>query len=159
MRTTESITSLRIPLFQRDEAILSFDEIALLHFIPLAMTLGLLLSSVVSFAQGTVTVNADKNFEILLDHYKKQNEAKASIPGYRIHIMSSPNRTEINNLKAKLYTSFPDIKPYMSYHAPNFKLRAGNYFYKLDAYRDLQKLMPQFPGCFIVNEELKTNEL
>jgi hypothetical protein len=117
------------------------------------------LSYIVSFAQGTVTVNAEKNFEILLNNYQKQNEAKASIPGYRIHVMSNSNRTEINNLKAKLYTSFPDIKPYMSYHAPNFKLRVGNYFYKIDAYRDLQKLLPVFPGCFIVNEELKTNEL
>jgi hypothetical protein len=46
----------------------------------------------------------------------------------------------------------------MSYHAPNFKLRVGNYFYKIDAYRDLQLLTTGFPGTFIVNEELKWNE-
>jgi hypothetical protein len=118
-----------------------------------------LMSPYATLAQGMVTVKADKNFEILLAQYKKQNEIKASIPGYRIHVMSSTSRSEINNLKAKLYTSFPDIKPYISYQAPNFKLRAGNYFYKIDAYRDLQRLLPHFPGSFIVNEELKISEL
>jgi hypothetical protein len=117
------------------------------------------LSSFGSLAQGTVTVNAPAEFETLLSGFKKKYEENNAIPGYRIHIMSSANRGEINNLKAKLYTSFPEISPNILYQAPNFKLRAGNYFYKIDAYRDLQRLTPVFPGSFIVTEELKTNEL
>jgi hypothetical protein len=110
-------------------------------------------------AQGTVTVNAPENFEVLLANYKKQQEIKASIPGYRIHIVSNRDREEVNKLKAKIYSEFPDMKPFVSYHSPNFKLRVGNYFYKIDAFRDLQKISTSFPGTFIVNEELKWNEL
>ncbi len=111
-----------------------------------------------AYAQGTVSVNAPENFEVLLANYKKQQEIKASIPGYRIHIISNRDREEVNKLKAKIYSEFPDMKPFMSYHAPNFKLRVGNYFYKIDAFRDLQKISASFPGTFIVNEELKWNE-
>jgi hypothetical protein len=109
-------------------------------------------------AQGTVTVNAPETFENLLSNYREQQEKKASISGYRIHVISTRDRDEANKLKAKIYAEFPDMKPYMSYHAPNFKLRVGNYFYKIDAYRDLQLLTTGFPGTFIVNEDLKWNE-
>lgn len=133
------------------------------HTKPLwTMVYGLLTISIFQFtnahAQGTVSVNAPENFEVLLDNYKKQQEIKASIPGYRIHIISNRDREEVNKLKAKIYSEFPDMKPFMSYHAPNFKLRVGNYFYKIDAFRDLQKISASFPGTFIVNEELKWNE-
>jgi hypothetical protein len=122
----------------------------------------LLFLSIIQFsttlAQGTVTVNAPENFEVLIANYKKQQELKASIPGYRIHVISNRDRDEVNKLKAKIYSEFPDMKPFMSYHAPNFKLRVGNYFYKIDAFRDLQKISASFPGTFIVNEDLKWNE-
>jgi hypothetical protein len=111
-----------------------------------------------TFAQGTITVNAPENFDVLIGNYKKQQEVKASIPGYRIHVISNRDRNEVNKLKAKIYSEFPDMKPFMSYHAPNFKLRVGNYFYKIDAFRDLQKISVSFPGTFIVNEDLKWNE-
>jgi hypothetical protein len=111
-----------------------------------------------TFAQGTITVNAPENFDVLIGNYKKQQEVKASIPGYRIHVISNRDRNEVNKLKAKIYSEFPDMKPFMSYHAPNFKLRVGNYFYKIDAFRDLQKISASFPGTFIVNEDLKWNE-
>jgi hypothetical protein len=122
----------------------------------------LLFLSIIQFsttlAQGTVTVNAPENFEVLIANYKKQQELKASIPGYRIHVISNRDRDEVNKLKAKIYSEFPDMKPFMSYHAPNFKLRVGNYFYKIDAFRDLQKISASFLGTFIVNEDLKWNE-
>jgi hypothetical protein len=111
-----------------------------------------------TFAQGTITVNAPENFDVLIGNYKKQQEVKASIPGYRIHVISNRDRNEVNKLKAKIYSEFPDMEPFMSYHAPNFKLRVGNYFYKIDAFRDLQKISASFPGTFIVNEDLKWNE-
>jgi hypothetical protein len=111
-----------------------------------------------TFAQGTITVNAPENFDVLIGNYKKQQEVKASIPGYRIHVISNRDRNEVNKLKAKIYSEFPDMKPFMSYHAPNFKLRVGNYFYKIDAFRDLQKISASFLGTFIVNEDLKWNE-
>lgn len=129
------------------------------HTVNLGVAMLLLMCHVPLHAQGIVTVNADKNFDMLLELYKRQNESRGSVTGYRIHVMSSLNRSEIYNLKAKLYILFPDIKPYVSYQAPYFKLRAGNYFYKINAYRDLQRLLPHFPGCFIITDELKVSEL
>ena len=128
------------------------------YLLPTVFLFILIFSFFQSNAQGTVTINAPENFENILSNYRELQEVKSSISGYRIHVISSRDRNEVNKLKAKIYSEFPDMKPYMSYHAPNFKLRVGNYFYKIDAYRDLQLLTTGFPGTFIVNEELKWNE-
>ncbi len=106
-----------------------------------------------------VKVNAPEAFNTLLHNYEKQCLQHDYINGYRIHITSSINRNDLNKMKARIYNEFPGIQPFMSYQAPNFKLRAGNYFYKIDAYKDLQKIVPAFSGAFIVPDELKWSEL
>lgn len=106
-----------------------------------------------------VKINASEKLNVLLHYYEKQCKEKDYINGYRIHITSSVNRNDLNKLKARVYSEFPDMQPFLSYQAPNFKLRVGNYFYKIDAYQDLQKIAPNFPGAFIVTDELKWSEL
>ncbi len=127
------------------------------------LTIWILLSVIVvvsseSYAQGTVTEHSEPSIKILQEEYLKISEKQSGITGYRIHITSTNNRTEVNQLKAKLYQSHPEMKPFITYQAPNFKLRVGNFLYKIDAYNALQQLILEFPGAFIVNEELKPDD-
>jgi hypothetical protein len=124
-------------------------------FLPL-----LLLFSTSLFAQtGKIEYIQDARVDTLVNRYKRANESHASIEGYRIQITAGSNRTNVYQIKSQFYTAFPDIKQYIIYQAPNFKLRVGNYRTRLEAYKDLQEILQRFNGSFIIRDEIKLSEL
>jgi len=108
------------------------------------------------------------NIEIVLDDSAIDSLLKASdaqaekeyvIKGFRVQITAAGNRADINKVKSQFYTLFPDIKTFVIYQQPNFKLRVGNYRTKLEAYKVWIEIEKHFPGSFITPDELKLNEL
>jgi hypothetical protein len=118
-----------------------------------------------SFAQDTssVVVHKDARIDLLVAKQESINTAtKKAMPrivkGYRLMIANTNSRDEAIAAKTKLYTYFPELKAYLLYQAPFFKLKAGN-FKTRDEAAKYQKLMSSyFPkGVFIMNDmvELK----
>ncbi len=94
-----------------------------------------------------------------MNRYTRVHQKKESIEGYRIQVAAGSNRTNVYEVKSKFYKLFPDIKQYLIYQAPNFKLRVGNYRTRLEASKDLQEIMLDFNGAFIIRDEIKISEL
>lgn len=115
------------------------------------------IDKIISFTH--LNISTPIFFEDLEKKYFQQIQNQASISGYRIHILSTTNRNELNLMKTKIYQELPELKSFISYQAPNFKLRMGNYFYKIDAYRDLKKIKEKFGTGFIVAENINWNQL
>jgi hypothetical protein len=70
--------------------------------------------------------------------------------GYRVQVYSGNNqrvsRKEAEELQKKIKESYPDIDTYVTYHAPFWKLLAGNYRSFEEAWvllRDLRKTFPK----------------
>lgn len=112
-----------------------------------------------AFCQSTIEIIRDPRVDTLVSRYAQVHHKKASISGFRIQIAAGSNRTSIYKIKSEFYTLFPEIKQYLIYQAPNFKLRVGDYRTRLEAYKDLQKLLPMFRGAFIIPDEIKISEL
>ena len=106
---------------------------------------------------GDIKIIQDPRIETLVEKYREQQSS--SIEGYRIQIAASSNRTNIYELKSQFLALYPDIKNYVVYQTPNFKLRVGNYRTRLEAYRDFQEIKEEFEGAFIINDEIKLSEL
>ena len=111
-------------------------------------------------AEGTVNVYKDPRIDILL---KKQAEAndlstrntskRRSAKGYRLLIISTTNRNDAMAARAKILTSFPDLKPYMWYQSPYYKVKVGNFISRSDAQASQKRLSAAFPGnIFIMND-------
>ncbi|GIV33769.1 MAG: hypothetical protein KatS3mg031_1304 [Chitinophagales bacterium] len=107
----------------------------------------------------SVVIIRDARLDSLVERYTHVHQQKQTIPGYRIQIIASPNRKTVFDTKSEFVQMFPDMKTFVVFQAPNFKLRAGNYRNRLDAYRDLQKIGARFKGAFIVRDEIKLTEL
>lgn len=114
------------------------------------------------------TVVKPGNVEIILDNpaidslmaaYKNKAEKEDFIQGFRIQVVAAGNRADINKVKSQFYSVFPDIKTFVIYQTPNFKLRVGNYRTKLEAYKVWLEIEKEFPGAFITPDELKLKEL
>lgn len=118
-----------------------------------------------SFAQDTssVVVHKDPRIDLLIAKQESLNTAtKKAMPrnvrGYRLMIANTNSRDEAIAAKTKLYTYFPDLKAYLLYQAPFFKLKAGNFKTREEAAKYQKQMSSFFPkGVFIMNDiiELK----
>lgn len=117
-----------------------------------------------SFAQtrGKVQVVAPPLFDTLLARRgalvtgKRQSSAGGytSSYGYRIQIFSGSKRTAAYNAQAKCNREFPDIRTYIVYREPNFKVRAGDFRTRIEAERMREQLKTYFPITFLVSEKI-----
>jgi hypothetical protein len=128
--------------------------------------------TIVSFAQDTaflyqgpaVIIHKDPRVDMLVKKQASINSAfrKAAgrtMRGYRLLLINTNSRDEAIAAKTKIYTHFPDQKVYLSYQAPFFKLKAGNYQTRAEAkkYQDLVKIL--FPkGVFVMNDTIEVKQ-
>jgi hypothetical protein len=134
----------------------------------------LVLFSLKSFAQdstslfkvpdsGLVVVHKDARIDLLVKKQAQINEvttreSRRSAKGFRLMIISTNNRDEAVAAKTKVYTYFPELKVYLWFQSPFYKLKAGNFKERKDAETYQKKLNAYFPnGIFIMNDvvELK----
>ena len=99
---------------------------------------------------GDVSITLPANVEALLkdytDHEHPQN-------GYRVQIFLGDRKTAEETKRTFLQKN-PDIPTYLSWLAPNFRLRVGDLRTRLDAERLLNELKVAYPGSYIVPDEI-----
>jgi len=80
-------------------------------------------------------------------------DSRRNIPGYRIQVANSTDRNQVFAIKTRIYQSYPELKPYLIYQPPNYKLRVGNFKTPEEAEAYLQKLTQDFPsGVYLVHD-------
>ena len=86
---------------------------------------------------GNITVFMDSRIELLAKKEAELNEAIANGPkfakGFRLMVLSTNDRTQAMNLRAKLLQLFPEQKIYMSFQPPHIKVKLGNFLEKTEA--------------------------
>jgi hypothetical protein len=88
----------------------------------------------------------------MIDRYGRVN-----LPGFRLQVLTSTDRSQIYSAKAKLYQQFPGNAIYVIAQAPFFKLRFGNFTTKEEAEKYKKMLSPLFPaGVYIVNDVIES---
>jgi len=116
-----------------------------------------------AFAQDTssVVIHKDPRLDILL---KKQGEVNAAIKkanartakGYRLLVINTNKRDEAIAAKTKVYTNFPELKAYLVYQSPYFKLKVGNFKTRDEALQYQKSLGFYFPkGVFIIADTIE----
>jgi hypothetical protein len=109
----------------------------------------------------SIVVKKDPRLETLV---KKQAAANAAykrstartMRGYRLLVVNTNKRDEAIDAKTKVYTYFPELKAYLVYQSPYFKLKAGNFKTKVEAEKYRKNFNTIFPkGVFIVSETIE----
>ena len=106
----------------------------------------------------SVKIMKDPRLDLLVNKQATINEvtsrdARRTDKGYRLMIISTTNRDEAIAAKTKIYTYFPDLKAYLWYQSPYFRLKAGNFKDRKDAEAYQKRLNVYFPrGVFIMKD-------
>src|SRR5689334_23837140 len=135
----------------------------------LLFTASFLLFFTASFAQtdstvvdsNTVTVHKDARLDLLIKKQATINEVtsregRKTDKGYRLMIISTTKRDEAIAAKTKIYTYFPELKAYLWYQSPYFRVKAGNFKDRKDAESYQKRLNTYFPsGVFIMKDVIE----
>src|SRR5450432_3328854 len=86
---------------------------------------------------GKVTVFKDSRLDALAKIEADFNDALAlgskAAKGYRLMVLSTNDRAQAMNLRARLLQRFPEQRVYMSFQPPYIKLKFGNFLEKAEA--------------------------
>ncbi len=119
-----------------------------------------------SFAQTDTTgigvvVHKDPRVDLLVKKQASINTvSKKSVGrtmrGYRLMVLNTNKREDAIAAKTKVYTYFPELKAYLTYQAPFFRLKAGNFKTRDEADKYKKEMAPLFPkGVFILNDTIE----
>lgn len=79
-----------------------------------------------------------------------ENKAGKYVDGYVIQVYSGSSREEANQTRYRMYELFPELDPKVSYHQPNFRVKAGRFTDRLKANRIHQQVKVEFPRALLI---------
>ena len=106
----------------------------------------------------SVVIHKDLRLDMLVKKQAEINEettrnARKIARGYRLLVVNTNKRDEAIGAKSKLYQFFPELKTYLYYQTPYFKVKAGNFREKKEAEDYQKKLNKVFTkGVFIMTD-------
>jgi len=139
-----------------------FDQKAKAAFIKFCFFFMLIIASGQTFAQtrGKVEVVKDPLVDTLIARRFTLNKETGVAPGvsssygYRVQFFSGSSRQEAYSAQARLQREYPELRTYILYSEPNFKVRAGDFRTRLEAQKLMQELRATFPSLFIISEKI-----
>jgi len=110
--------------------------------------------------RGTVTETKDPRIDsviakrLALSKLPNNPLAPTSANGFRVQFFMGSDRTEAYKAQSKFNDLYPDVKTYMSYNDPNFKVKAGDFKTRLEATRLMEQLRNQFTSLIVISEKI-----
>ncbi|PZX14538.1 sporulation related protein [Breznakibacter xylanolyticus] len=106
-------------------------------------------------SEGNVRLVQENGIADLVKLHIEQNQSSPGIDGYRIQLFSGSGasaRKEAEDTKSRLMSAFPDTKAYLTYNAPFWRVRAGDYRNKSELLHTFQQMRKVFPNCYPVRD-------
>ena len=124
-----------------------------------AITLIFLISFMAGHAQnGEIIIEADERINELLNKQTKLNKSKDGVSGYRIQLKNTSSQKDANALRTGFNSAFPNLKSYLNYDAPYYKIRVGDYLTKMESQKDLNEIRKAYGGAYLVPCHVQVSE-
>jgi hypothetical protein len=111
---------------------------------------------------GSYSIAQNTEIEIIKDPridglIKKQGEIipPATVPqitGYRIQLFFDTEKKAVDDARAKFISMYPKVDTYVTYTAPNYFLKVGNFRTHLEAEKVKTSVDKEFPTNYIIKE-------
>ena len=107
-----------------------------------------------AFAQGSVEIKKDPRIDNLIKQEGMIVPPATSpqISGYRIQLFFDTNKDAVNEARSKFISLYPKIDTYVTFTAPNFFLKVGDFRTQMEAEKVKSTVDVQFPTSNIIKE-------
>lgn len=133
---------------------------------PISILLALTIFTLPAFSQApvvTITVHKDARIDQLIRKQTEINEyttrnARRTAKGFRIQVINTTDRNAAIEAKTTVYRLYPELKAYLLYQSPYFRLRVGNFETREEAEDYQRQLSREFKkNVYIVNDLIEVN--
>lgn len=104
---------------------------------------------------GKITIIQDSKIEGWIGKHIEINQKAKGFPGYRVQVYfgsGSDAKSIANKIRSELNNQYKDWSSYLSYEAPYFKVRIGDFRNRNEAYKAFKIIQSNYPGAFIVED-------
>ena len=130
-----------------------------LHKIFILNTFLLLAVSSEINAQGIVNFHENGNITSLMEQFLAFNMQNAMIPGFKIQIISTTDRREMDETRQKFSNLYPTLPISWKHIAPNYQVRVGAYRTKSDLMAVINDIRRNFPMSTPVADMIDKKDL
>ena len=128
----------------------------------LFLFMSLFLGLSYSIAQkGDITVTKDARLNALVAKQSKVTppDINTKIDGFRIQLYFDSERSAVNDARSRFLAQHPRVDTYVTYEAPNYYLKVGDFRTRLEAEKIKASVEGEFDMSFIVEEEINLPRL
>jgi hypothetical protein len=99
--------------------------------------------------------NVNVQVDAILDSIDRLNQTKKFVDGFTIQVYAGQKKADAMNAKQKVMTETPDLTANMVYIQPKFRVTIGSYLSRMEAQKDLARLVRIIPNSILVPEKLQ----
>lgn len=104
------------------------------------------------------THHVNDKVAVLMDTVASVNKNIKYAQGYRILAYNGSERQTVMNLRKSIIARVPDERDYLTYQQPNFRLKVGDFFSRIEAQQVLNKIADLIPNAQIVQDQININK-
>lgn len=107
-------------------------------------------------AQGKVEIVKDSRIDALVrqEGVIVPPATSPQIVGYRIQLFFDSKKDNVDQARSKFVSMYPKVDTYVSFTAPNYFLKVGDFRTQTEAEKIKSGVENQFPTSFIVKEKI-----
>ena len=111
-----------------------------------------------ALAQGNVRYDIEPGITKIQEDYIHNWKKLGEINGFRIQIAAYSgvnSRSQAEAARNSFTALFPYNRSYLIYNEPYFKVRVGDYYTRLQAFKDLETIRETYPSAYIVPDKIR----
>lgn len=111
-------------------------------------------------AADTIIVHKDARLDVLAAKQAEINKSNLRLTpngqykGYRLLVITTNKREEAENLKVTILQNFPDVRTYLSFRSPYYRVKVGNFMSREDADNFKTELAKVYDGGIYIVEDI-----
>lgn len=106
------------------------------------------------YATITPVYDVTEQLNTVLDSIVKLRADINYVDGYTILVYSGTNSETAHIAKGKVFGILPDSSPILKFDEPNFRVKVGKYYSRLEAQRDYALIKENFSKAIIIPERI-----
>jgi hypothetical protein len=106
---------------------------------------------------GNIHLIQDDKVDLLVIKHIQINQNRKGIDGFRIQIFfdsGNNSKTRAQSIYETVLAKYPNIGTYLTFKAPNYKVRVGDFRTRLDAQRFLNEILTDYPNAWIIEDQI-----
>ena len=99
----------------------------------------------------------NKKLDTVLDSIDHFNLQRNFVDGFTIQVYSGTKLADALNAKKELASFVPELASDVQYSQPNYRVKVGQYFKRIDAQKDFLIVKEYFPTAIVIPDKVSIN--